>query len=159
MNLNFELAVFDMAGTTVDEDNIVYKALTKILIEFGIETTLEEVLLIGAGKDKKTAIVDIIVKHNKAIPDKHLVDQLFDHFKTSLVNSYDQHTIKSFDGLILFFERLRSNGIKVILNTGYDRKIAELLLKKLGWAVGVNIDGLITIDDVSMMFSRDPYPR
>jgi phosphonatase-like hydrolase len=46
-------------------------------------------------------------------------------------------------------ELLRSKGLFVVLNTGYDRNTASSLLLKLGWEVGKDIDGLVTADDVS----------
>ena len=54
-----KLVVFDMAGTTVDEQNVVYKTLQKAINHGGIPVTLEDVLETGAGKEKKAAIIDI----------------------------------------------------------------------------------------------------
>ena len=48
-----KLVVFDMAGTTVDEQNVVYKTLQKAINHGGIPVTLEDVLETGAGKEKK----------------------------------------------------------------------------------------------------------
>ena len=47
------------------------------------------------------------------------------------------------------FARLKRNGVKVVLNTGYDRATAESLINKLDWKVGREIDGLITVSDVT----------
>ena len=46
-----ELAVFDMAGTTVNEDNVVYKTVRAALAKHGVDVTLETVLECGAGKE------------------------------------------------------------------------------------------------------------
>ena len=54
--MKVEMVVFDMAGTTIDEDNIVYKTLQKSINQFGIEVTLDHVLAIGAGQEKLNAI-------------------------------------------------------------------------------------------------------
>jgi beta-phosphoglucomutase-like phosphatase (HAD superfamily) len=45
------MAIFDMAGTTVNEDNLVYKAVREAINEKGYDFTLEEVLAEGAGKE------------------------------------------------------------------------------------------------------------
>ena len=58
--MNLRMVVFDMAGTTINEDNIVYKTLQSAINTFGIEVELNEVLAIGAGKEKLNAIKDII---------------------------------------------------------------------------------------------------
>ena len=47
-----KLVVFDMAGTTVDEDNVVYKTVRDAINAAGYEFSLEQVLTHGAGKEK-----------------------------------------------------------------------------------------------------------
>ncbi|WP_200890708.1 hypothetical protein [Pedobacter lusitanus] len=54
MQNKFEMVVFDMAGTTVNENNLVYKTLRNAINNAGFEFSLEEVLAEGAGKEKKT---------------------------------------------------------------------------------------------------------
>ena len=54
--MNIQCVVFDMAGTTVNEDNIVYKTLQKSLNLHGVAVDLNHVLLHGAGKEKFQAI-------------------------------------------------------------------------------------------------------
>ncbi|MDN5216007.1 HAD-IA family hydrolase [Fulvivirgaceae bacterium BMA12] len=54
--------------------------------------------------------------------------------------------------LIIF---LKEKDIKIALNTGYNAKIAHLLLDKMNWKQGVHYDTLITADDVS---NGRPYP-
>lgn len=46
-----QLAVFDMAGTTVNEDNVVYKTVRDAFAKHGVEVSLETVLRFGAGKE------------------------------------------------------------------------------------------------------------
>ena len=55
-----ELVVFDMAGTTVDEDNVVYKTVREAINSHGYEFTLEQVLDAGSGKEKSQAIRDVL---------------------------------------------------------------------------------------------------
>lgn len=148
MKQSIELVVFDMAGTTVDEDNVVYKTVQKVINDEGFNVSLEEVLKYGAGKEKHQAITDIL-KECTAITNIGLVANIaFLKFKVALEKEYDALDIKTFEGTEELFEELRNNNIKVVLNTGYDRKTATLLLKKLGWIVGKTIDGLVTADDV-----------
>lgn len=47
------------------------------------------------------------------------------------------------------FKQLRQNEILVVLNTGYHATIAKLLLDKLNWKVGEEIDLLVTASDVN----------
>jgi beta-phosphoglucomutase-like phosphatase (HAD superfamily) len=45
-----KMVVFDMAGTTVNEGNVVYKTLRQAINERGYNVTLGEVLEKGAGR-------------------------------------------------------------------------------------------------------------
>ncbi len=143
-----ELAVFDMAGTTVNENNVVYKTVQKSLKDAGYEVSLEMILEHGAGKEKRNAIAHIIdlISIKKAEP--QLIDEIFERFRDELKSAYEDLDITSYDGVEELFGLLRNKGIKVVLNTGYDKKTAQKLLKKLGWEIGRDIDGLITADDV-----------
>ncbi len=54
------MVVFDMAGTTVNEDNVVYKTLQKAINKRGFDFTLDQVLTEGAGKEKQEAVQSIL---------------------------------------------------------------------------------------------------
>lgn len=154
---NIKLCVFDMAGTSVDEDNLVYKTLHSALLELDVKTDLQTCLLYGAGKEKYKAIVDILsfleqkstLSASQVFEKKQLADRAFELFKTKLEKNYNSKSIKEFDGMTEFFEFLHKRKIKIALNTGYDRKTAQKILDILGWQVGVQIDALITADDVT----------
>jgi len=140
-----ELAVFDMAGTTVNEDNVVYKTVRTALAKHGIEVSLDTVLEFGAGKEKFKAIADILEQTKNTSVDANLV---FEDFKGMLDEAYANLEVTSYDGVEAFFQLLKSRGVKVVLNTGYDQKTASSLLSKLGWVAGNQIDAVITADDV-----------
>ncbi len=142
-----KMIVFDMAGTTINEDNLVYKTLQKIINATGYNFSLQQVLNEGAGYEKRKAIKKIIVLQNENITDQ-LVDEIYNNFNNDLLNGYASASIFPQKGALELFEYLRNKNIKIVLNTGYSRSIAKLLLQKLGWQVGVQIDGLITASDV-----------
>ena len=140
-----ELAVFDMAGTTVNEDNVVYKTVGAALAKHGVEVSLDTVLEFGAGKEKFKAIADILEQTKNTSVDANLV---FEDFKGMLDEAYANLEVTSYDGVEAFFQLLKSKDVKVVLNTGYDQKTASSLLSKLGWVQGNQIDAVITADDV-----------
>ncbi|MBO0342332.1 MAG: phosphonatase-like hydrolase [Bacteroidota bacterium] len=142
-----ELAVFDMAGTTVNEDNVVYKTVKAALAKSGVEVSLDTVLEFGAGKEKFKAIADILEKTKTTGVDPNAV---FKDFKNMLEEAYANLDVTTYDGVEELFKLLKSKGVKVVLNTGYDHKTAKSLLSKLGWIPGEQIDALITADDVVM---------
>lgn len=145
-----DLAVFDMAGTTVNEDNVVYKTVQKAIVDAGYEVSLQLVLEHGAGKEKRNAIEDILKLTTDQEQDPHIVDEIFASFKEKLKTAYETLNVTSYDGIEDLFKYLRSKEIKVVLNTGYDQKTAKGLIDKLGWRIGEDVDDLITADDVKV---------
>ncbi len=148
MKKNIELVVFDMAGTTIDEGNVVYKTVQKVINDEGFSIPLEAVLEHAAGKEKYQAITDVLKACSTLNDVVAVADKAFSNFKPALASVYNQLEIRTFEGTEALFDDLRNHGIKVVLNTGYDRHTAELLLDKLAWTVGKTIDGLVTADDV-----------
>lgn len=141
-----KMVVFDMAGTTVDEDNVVYKTLHAAINEAGVDATFSDVLLHGAGKEKRKAIKDILLSYG--VVSAETTDYAFDYFLTHLSDAYAILPIKPQVGVPQLFTALQQMGVKVVLNTGYNRATAELILQKLQWQVGKQIDGLVTASDV-----------
>lgn len=141
------MVVFDMAGTTVNEDNVVYKTLRASLEAYGHTFTLEQVLALGAGKEKLRAIEDLL---RAGGPQAVTADAgtIFQHFQVALRQAYEELDVEEMPGATQAFQRLRAHGCKVVLNTGYDRAIAEGLVAKMGWRIGVDIDDLVTASEV-----------
>lgn len=135
-----------MAGTTVDEQNVVYNTLQKAINEFGVEVDLDTVLEFGAGKEKHQAIKDIL-KH-LAYSNVEDSEVIFTIFKTMLDDAYKTLNVQPIEGVQEVITKLREKGVIVVLNTGYNTMIADLLLDKMKWRRGAQYDMLITADDV-----------
>jgi phosphonatase-like hydrolase len=142
-----KMVVFDMAGTTVDENNVVYKTLQKVINSAGYNFSLAQVLTEGAGKEKLQAIKDIIALGNTATDDA-IANKIYSFFVDELATAYDSFEIKPQPGAEQTFQLLRDRNILVVLNTGYNEKTAVSILEKLRWETGNQIDGLITAADV-----------
>lgn len=145
---DIRMVVFDMAGTTVNENNLVYKTVQKVINDEGFPVSLDDVLKYGAGKEKHKAITDVLTACTNAENIEIVANKIFTVFKIALEAAYDEAKISTFDGMEIFFEKLRNYNIKVVLNTGYDYNTAHKLMSKLNWVVGNQIDALITADDV-----------
>ncbi len=144
-----KMVVFDMAGTTVDEDNVVYKTLQKVINNAGYNFTLEQVLEHGAGKEKRKAISDILAIFN-GNPDDAFIQRLYNKFVPELATAYDRFELKPQPGTEEVFKLLKEKNILVVLNTGYNGVTASSILKKLGWQAGKQIDALVTASDVKV---------
>ena len=142
------MVVFDMAGTTVNEDNVVYKTLQQVINNAGHNFTLNQVLAVGAGKEKLQAIKDIL-KSGNGLQDDQFAEHLYRIFDTTLKNAYDNIDVNPQGGAEELFKLLKQKNILIILNTGYNAITANRLLTKLGWKIGEQIDGLITASDVT----------
>jgi len=147
MNMQIQCVVFDMAGTTVNEDNLVYKTLQAALNKYNVPVDLNHVLLYGAGKEKFQAIKDIISNSTYAL-DEMVQLEAFNYFLAALDKAYSNFEVTPMPGAEEVFSTLKAAGIHVVLNTGYNRATAESLLSQLGWVVGKQIDLLVTATDV-----------
>ena len=145
--MNIKLVVFDMAGTVVDEDNVVYKTLMKAINNNGYNYSLDRVLEVGAGKEKLQAVEDILSLDEKAHNNDEAT-KIHSEFLIELDNAYNNLDVKPQPNANNIFNWLKENNIKVVLNTGYNRAIAEMLCRKLNWDEGKEIDFLITASDV-----------
>ena len=143
-----KMVVFDMAGTTVNEDNVVYKTLQRAVNQAGYDATLDQVLRLGAGKEKLQAVKDILseIKGSQEAGEEAM--GIFEDFKLLLKEAYDHLDVQTFQGTTDLFEYLHKKEVKVVLNTGYDQYTATKLLSKLQWEKGREYDLLVTADDV-----------
>lgn len=146
------MVVFDMAGTTVDEQNVVYKTLKDAINEHCGDVSLDKVLRIGAGKEKLQAIKDVLL--DEGTTDIN-AEEVFESFKLTLDKAYEDLDVKPIVGVEELLIDLRAKGVTVVLNTGYNRKVATSLLQKLYWIEGTHFDLLLTADDVK---NGRPHP-
>jgi phosphonatase-like hydrolase len=148
-----KMVVFDMAGTTVDEDNVVYKTVQAAINERGFQFSLDEVLAEGAGKEKLQAIRSVLAL--RSITDEQLAAGIFQRFKMMLGSAYLTQTITEQPYASKLFRELKARGILVVLDTGYDRQTASALIDKIGWRIGMDYDLLVTASDVAR---NRPFP-
>lgn len=142
------MVVFDMAGTTVNEDNVVYKTLRKAINEAGFDFSLDQVLAEGAGKEKLQAIKSVLEVYGHVVDDA-LAQDIYGQFIKQLATAYDTMEILPQENAAEVMEALKSRHILVVLNTGYNAATASSLLAKMGWVKGDHFDGLVTASDVT----------
>ncbi len=137
-----------MAGTVINEDNLVYKTIQSSLTEQGITVSLEKVLELGAGKEKYGAIRDILFEIEGVEPKDELVARIHQYFLNALEAAYEVYPISVFSGVEKILPVLKEKQIKIAFNTGYSRHIAEKILQRTNLLVGEDIDILMTASDV-----------
>lgn len=139
------LVVFDMAGTTVEDGGQVPAAFSAVLARQGLPISAEEIHALR-GMSKRAALAQILAKGlgRSANPDE--VTALFADFQRELAIRYEG-SVAEVAGAADCFARLRNRGIKVALNTGFERATVDLLLDALGWQTGV-VDAVVCGDEV-----------
>ncbi len=144
---NIDMVVFDMAGTTVDEGGIVYRIVQRALRRGGYDFTYDEVLR-TAGKSKFAAIKQLLGLRMETV-DAALAQKIHADFRGLILTTYDREGVSEQPAAGHVFQTLHGNGIRVVLNTGYDRRTADTLLENLGWRENHTIDFTVTSDDVA----------
>jgi phosphonatase-like hydrolase len=136
------LVVFDMAGTTVVDQGEVPAAFTAALAAEGIAVTAEQINAVR-GASKRQAVFKLLPE----TPDRERrTEQAYAEFKRDLARRY-REGVKPMPGAAQTFAWLRERGIRVALNTGFDREITDLLISALGWNTGV-VDCVVCGDEV-----------
>ena len=147
MSNEIKMVVFDMAGTTVNENNIVYKSLHKAISESSFSISQEQVTEHAAGREKIQAIRSILSTFFH-IDNEEMVMNIYKNFIRDLGKAYQTEKPVPQNYAEEVFRLLKMRNIIIVLNTGYDRATAENILSLLGWKTGQQIDALVTASDV-----------
>ena len=137
------LVVFDLAGTTVEDDGQVPAAFAEALIDEGIQVTPDQIREVR-GSSKRKALTRFIPDAARR-PDR--VDAVYDAFRAGLARRYSA-SVRAIPGAAEAFSTLRRRQVRTALTTGFDRDTTTLLLDALGWARDV-VDAVVCGDDVS----------
>ena len=152
-----QLAVFDIAGTTVEDDGNVAESFISAFRQFNIAITKESAVRV-MGYRKKEAIRILLDEFNITIQgDEHeLVERVHDRFIQQMIHFYQTTTrLKPLPGAESLFAWLQSKNIKVALNTGFVKAITNEILARLGWDDNADINAVISSDEVQ---NGRPYP-
>ena len=139
-----DLVVFDLAGTTVEDRGQVTDAFTGALATLGLSVTPEQLSAVR-GSSKRQAILQLVPDG----PDRaRYAETAYVSFVERLAQRYRTEGVRAVAGAEQTFRWLRQRGIRVALNTGFERGITYLLLEALGWSDGV-VDAVVCGDDVT----------
>lgn len=143
--MTIRLASFDMAGTTIAEQGTVY-AVLRSTVEDATGKSIDDKLLSQWGGTSKHAAIGGLL--SALGDDVSRQDELFAVFTESLTAAYAKNPPALIPGVREAVAELRAAGVRVALQTGYARDIAEGLLDTVGWKVGADVDALVTSDEV-----------
>ncbi|MFE5703292.1 phosphonatase-like hydrolase [Rhodococcus koreensis] len=143
------LVTLDIAGTSVDEGGAVYVALRDTVEKHLGEPLPDDRFDRWKGTGKRQAIEGLL-RESGAPADTAVLDSVESEFTAMLLEAYRKTPPTALPGVHDAFGTLRQRGVKIVLQTGYSREIAEPLLEQVGWEIGRDIDGVITSDQVRM---------
>jgi phosphonatase-like hydrolase len=147
--MGFELVVFDMAGTTINDNGNVNDAFKSAFLEIGIDATYSDIESV-MGYHKIEAIEIILKKYLEEMEYDHaIINFIHDSFTNIMVSFYEnERDLFALPHVLETFSILRSKGLKIALNTGLSRIITDVILKKLGWFENGLVDAVVCSDEV-----------
>lgn len=155
-----ELVIFDMAGTTVQDDNVVETCFARAAAGTGLQMTPDEILAVQ-GLSKR-AVFEMYWERQlggRRDPWADRVEESFQAFRAILEHHYRTQEVVPTVGCLEVFEYLRERRIKIALTTGFYRLVADLILERLGWLDGLD-DRHVGTDDslIQMSVAGDEVP-
>lgn len=149
--MQYELVIFDLAGTTVKDNKDVHRVLQSALLKHGVTITIDDANEV-MGIPKPEAIRILLEKRHDdrgQISDRW-IGEMHRVFVEDMVQFYTfDPSVGEKEGVTKTFRALKSLGVKVAVNTGFDRVITNALLSRLGWQDDHLIDCSIASDDVA----------
>ena len=142
-----KLAVFDIAGTTVADDNAVASAFRSAFEKYGFAVREEDINpLMGY---KKPVAIQIILEKLGAEFDEDLVDDIHREFETVMLDHYEYSPgVRPLPNAEQVMQQLKEKGIRIGLNTGFSKIITEKIVNRLQWMERGLIDDYISSDEV-----------
>lgn len=142
-----QLIVLDMAGTTVHDDDGVNRCIREALATVGLAATAPEVNRV-MGLPKPQALALLIERYGRTAELGPRVDEIHRDFVRRSTEFYaSDPSVCEVAGAAELFDQLRSEGMRVALNTGFNRAITDVILGRLGWRE--RIDASIASDEVA----------
>jgi phosphonatase-like hydrolase len=144
-----ELVVFDVAGTTILDGDLVIEAMVKAFKHCDVPVD-REAIRARMGIAKPVAIRDLLRLRADTISDvDEMVADVHDKFLTELTSDYRHAAdVREADGASELFRHLHDRGIKIALDTGFSRAILDVLLSRFDWMSQRLVDISVTSDEV-----------
>lgn len=134
-----ELAVLDMAGTTVSDDGAVERAFVTAARHVGLaadDADLDRMMTYvrdTMGQSKITVFTHL------AGGDARIARQANTAFEAAYAEGVTASGCMPLPGTIESFARLRAAGVKIALTTGFSRTTADTILDALGWHALIDV--------------------
>lgn len=130
--MTFQIAVLDMAGTTVADDGLVEKAFSRAIGQVGVHdgdarhASMLDYVRVTMGQSK-------IAVFRALLDEEAQAQQANAAFEMAYADLIDDGLCSAMPGAEDAIDRLRTGGIKVALTTGFSRATLSRILRALDW--------------------------
>lgn len=146
--MTYRLAIFDLAGTTVEDRDYVAHCLDDALQKRGFQLSFGEIVAL-MGIPKPLAIRQLAAEATEAE-----ADAIHQDFQDRMIRFYRESSeIREVPGTTETFKWLKDRGVKIGIDTGFDRSTTDILLPRMPWVHLV--DDSVTSDEVA---NGRPHP-
>ncbi|MCC6548587.1 MAG: HAD-IA family hydrolase [Ignavibacteriaceae bacterium] len=132
---NFDLMLFDLVGTTVEDSgsgsSAVIECFAEIFVPHGLALTQEEINP-HRGKNKIEAIRNLLIENDLSPEMTETMNLEFNRLLKEKIKNFSP-----MDGVEEVFGLLKSVGVKTAIGSGLPEDFCILLLNELGWGNGV----------------------
>jgi phosphonatase-like hydrolase len=147
--MSIKLAVFDIAGTTLKDEHNVTKVFKGALSKFGYDIPAESIDPL-MGYEKKWAITKIVELYTGKTPEEKIIASIYQEFIGDMISFYEEAPLEVLPHVEETFAALQKSGIKIAINTGFSREIAQIVMDRLEWEKNNVIDIMIASDEVPL---------
>lgn len=141
----YSLAIFDMAGTTIDDRDEVYRVLRAAAEREGASFSDAEFQRY-MGTEKFWAIGQLL-NIGGADTSEETHQRAWEWFREELARTYHENPPTPMGDIEQLFATLRGRGLNIALTTGFAREITDLILHAMGWDNGI-VDAVAAGDEV-----------
>ncbi len=146
--MHVELVVFDLAGTTVQDDDVVAEHLQAALGEAAVPVTIEQVDAV-MGWPKPDAIRELLRVAGQP-EDEEDIARIHDRFVRNIVEHYrSSRDVREVAGTSGVFRWLAERGIKVAIDTGFSTPITKAVVDRMQWRDRGLLDVVVSSDEVA----------
>lgn len=135
----FKVVVFDVAGTIVSDDGVVISTFEQVFQEL-VPDLWQEHRARFLDYAQKTMGQSKIEVFAALLGDQRMAAEAAERFQHAYLENL--HQVMPFEGVVEMFAILRAKGIKIALNTGFNRATLNVMIEQFGW--GSFIDASVT---------------
>lgn len=130
--MELKLAVFDIAGTTMDDrEDTVSAAFLKTISENGLPVEATDIRWVMGYR--KLEAIRMILDANGIHASDGDIEAIHSQFLQILNTYYETSELKEFTGISQLFGELGERGVQVALNTGFSHTTTAIIAERLGW--------------------------